>query len=286
MTITAFLPVPIFRAFDSAGNSLAGGQLFAYAAGTTTPQNTYSDAAGITPNANPVILDSTGSATVRLGSLAYKFVLKDAGGSTQWTEDNYLAGGGDSPTYLALTVTTLTVGGNAAVVGNSTIGGTLAVIGQTTLTGDTIARGMPVCRFKAADTARQNNTLTNDPDLTYAIPTTGTYQVECMLEYDSVAAGAGFKFGFAFSGSIAGGATPGSIVGSVNAAPYATPSSGMIGGTSIQTTVSTSANTQVVNFTTAVTAIGTLTLQWAQNSTTASNTTLRTGSYLKVTKLS
>jgi hypothetical protein len=69
---------------------LAGGQLFSYAAGTTTPQNTFSDTGGLTPNTNPVILDSTGSATVRLDpSLAYKFILEDLNGSVQWSEDNY-----------------------------------------------------------------------------------------------------------------------------------------------------------------------------------------------------
>jgi len=36
------------------------------------------------------VLDTTGSATVRLDpTLAYKFVLKDASGTTQWTEDYY-----------------------------------------------------------------------------------------------------------------------------------------------------------------------------------------------------
>jgi hypothetical protein len=92
MTTTALLPVPIFRAFDSAGNSLAGGLLYTYLANTTTPTTTWSDAAGTTPNANPVVLDSTGSASVRLDpAIYYKFVLKDSSGTTQWTEDYYQA---------------------------------------------------------------------------------------------------------------------------------------------------------------------------------------------------
>jgi hypothetical protein len=93
--ITPLLPLPIFRAFDNAGVPLAGGLLYTYAANTTTPQNTYSDAAGASPNPNPVVLDSTGSATVRLDpTLAYKFVLKDSSGATTlWTEDYYQAPG-------------------------------------------------------------------------------------------------------------------------------------------------------------------------------------------------
>jgi hypothetical protein len=86
-----FLFAPTFRAFDSAGNSLAGGLLYTYAANTLTPQTTWNDALGATPNTNPVILDSTGSATVRLSSAAYKFVLKDSSGTTQWTQDFYQA---------------------------------------------------------------------------------------------------------------------------------------------------------------------------------------------------
>lgn len=84
-----FLFVPTFRGFDTAGNPLAGGLLYTYAANTLTPQTTWSDAAGVTPNTNPIVLDTTGSATVRLSGAAYKFVLKDSGGSTQWTQDFY-----------------------------------------------------------------------------------------------------------------------------------------------------------------------------------------------------
>ena len=88
--ITQLLPLPIFRAFTAGGIPLGGGLLYAYAAGTTTPQNTYSDVGGTQPNANPMPLDTTGSASIRLDpSLAYKFVLTDMNGAVQWTEDNY-----------------------------------------------------------------------------------------------------------------------------------------------------------------------------------------------------
>ena len=90
MTATVLLPVPIFRAFDSAGDPLAGGLLYTYLANTSTPATTWSDYAGGTPNTNPVVLDTTGSATVRLDpTVSYKFVLTDSNGATQWTEDYY-----------------------------------------------------------------------------------------------------------------------------------------------------------------------------------------------------
>lgn len=64
---------------DGADN--AGGKVYTYAAGTTTPQATYTTAARTTPNANPVVLDSTGRASIYLDpALAYKFVATDADG--------------------------------------------------------------------------------------------------------------------------------------------------------------------------------------------------------------
>jgi hypothetical protein len=78
---------PVFRAFDANGNPLAGGKLYSYAAGTTTPLATYTDATGGTPNTNPVELDANGEAPVWLGQDAYKFILKDADDATIWTAD-------------------------------------------------------------------------------------------------------------------------------------------------------------------------------------------------------
>lgn len=81
-------PVLKQRFFDSNGAPLSGGSLYSYQAGTTTPQTTYADSTG-TPNANPVVLDSSGYADVWLDpTLSYKLVLKDSGGVTQFTIDN------------------------------------------------------------------------------------------------------------------------------------------------------------------------------------------------------
>jgi hypothetical protein len=87
---TIYPPInsPVFRALDANGKPLAGGKLFSYMAGTSTPQPTYADAGGATPNSNPVILDSTGQAKIFLAPLGYKFVLQDANGVQQWTVDN------------------------------------------------------------------------------------------------------------------------------------------------------------------------------------------------------
>lgn len=75
--------------FDSNGKPLAAGKLFTYAAGTTTPQASYTDSTGSTPNANPVILDAGGFADVWLTTgLLYKLVMQNSAGSQIWSEDN------------------------------------------------------------------------------------------------------------------------------------------------------------------------------------------------------
>jgi hypothetical protein len=74
--------------FESAsGVPLSGGKVYTYAAGTTTPQATYTDYTGATPNANPVILDSRGEAAIWLGSASYKFKLTDANDVEIWVVD-------------------------------------------------------------------------------------------------------------------------------------------------------------------------------------------------------
>lgn len=84
-------PVLKQRFFDANGLPLAGGFLYSYAAGTTTPLTTYTDQSGLTPNANPVVLDSEGYANVWLGANSYKFVLYDANNNLQFTEDNVVS---------------------------------------------------------------------------------------------------------------------------------------------------------------------------------------------------
>jgi len=76
-TVT-LIPDPVFCARDQNGNSLAGGKLYTYASGTSTLLSTYTDYTAGTPNSNPVILDSTGCASVWLGNNAYKFNLLDS----------------------------------------------------------------------------------------------------------------------------------------------------------------------------------------------------------------
>jgi hypothetical protein len=77
---------------NGAGLPCAGCKLSTFAAGSTTPLATYVDSSGTTMNANPVVLDASGGAFIWVGSNSYKFILKDALGSTIWSVDNVNAG--------------------------------------------------------------------------------------------------------------------------------------------------------------------------------------------------
>ena len=83
-------PSPWQTFFYANGAPVAGGQLFTYLAGTTTPAPTYLNASG-TPNTNPIILDAAGRAVIYLAGGSYRFDLYDSvanGGALIKTEDN------------------------------------------------------------------------------------------------------------------------------------------------------------------------------------------------------
>lgn len=86
--MTTLATPPKLQFVDANGNPLAGGKLYTYAAGTTTPLATYTDYGGGTPNANPVILDSRGEANVWLSTALYKFKLTTSTNVDVWTVDN------------------------------------------------------------------------------------------------------------------------------------------------------------------------------------------------------
>lgn len=93
--MTTLSPYVFRQELDNNGNPLSGGKIYTYEAGTTTPKATYTDSTGNTANANPVILDSAGRASIWLGDGGYKFVLKTSADVTISTVDNI---GGSSDT--------------------------------------------------------------------------------------------------------------------------------------------------------------------------------------------
>lgn len=62
---------------------LAGGKVYTYVPGTSTPKDTYTTESGSVANTNPVILDSRGEATI-FWSGAYDVILKTSADVTIW----------------------------------------------------------------------------------------------------------------------------------------------------------------------------------------------------------
>jgi len=92
---TAVLPPPInFQGLTQNGSLNAFGFVATYAAGTTTPLATYTDATQATPNPNPVPLNAIGQAAIWLApGTGYKFVETDQFGNQCGYADQINASG-------------------------------------------------------------------------------------------------------------------------------------------------------------------------------------------------
>lgn len=87
-----FSPIGNEPQTDANGDPIVGGKIWTYQAGTSTPAVTYTGSDGLTPQANPIILNSSGLPASPIwlqGGLAYKFVFTDANDvQTRPTVDN------------------------------------------------------------------------------------------------------------------------------------------------------------------------------------------------------
>ena len=144
-------PQPKAQFFDASGTPLVGGKVFTYAAGTTTPQATYTDASATAPNTNPVILDSRGECNLWFATAtSYKVVLKNATDELQWTVDNIATYGtiasqnannvaitGGTVTGVTITGSTITgdISGNAGTVTNGVYLTATQTLTNKTITG-------------------------------------------------------------------------------------------------------------------------------------------------------
>jgi hypothetical protein len=77
--------------FDNNGVPLAGGLIYTYQAGSSTPLTTYTTNNGTIPNTNPIILNSSGRTPNEIWlevGYSYKFILQTSAGVTLQTLDN------------------------------------------------------------------------------------------------------------------------------------------------------------------------------------------------------
>lgn len=134
-------PSALQQFFDVDGNPFAGGLLYTYASGTTTPLATYADFGGNTQNPNPLVLDSGGFASpgLFLQALAYTFSLTDANNIPQWSQDGIVSDQAiqnlKSPTaqvFLVAGSGSFTVPTNVSAVKVTVVGGGGAGGGATT----------------------------------------------------------------------------------------------------------------------------------------------------------
>jgi hypothetical protein len=85
---------PLFNAqtmFGPTGLPLAGGQIYCYQAGSSTPLATYTTVNGTVPNTNPIILGSDGKLPQELWlqyGYSYKFIVEDVNSVLIDTYDN------------------------------------------------------------------------------------------------------------------------------------------------------------------------------------------------------
>ena len=113
---------------DGNGAPYAGGRVYFYVPGTTTPKGTFLDPNGVTPNTNPVVLDGNGRGII-WGSGLYREVLQDANGNTIWDQLVYGPGGSSSGAGASYCAQSYTTGSANAQAMSTTPSATALVIG-------------------------------------------------------------------------------------------------------------------------------------------------------------
>jgi hypothetical protein len=179
---------------DNSGNPLTGGQMYTYAAGTTTPQTTYTSSTGVTPNSNPIVMDAAGrleSEVWLTGEVAYKFVLRDSAGGLLGTYDDIYGINDVSATgvpWSEITATPTTLAGYGITNGLSTTvaASTYAPIANAALTGTTtiqdaaaashtagyldVPQSLKVANYQLALVDRGKSVVMNGSSLTLTVP--------------------------------------------------------------------------------------------------------------------
>lgn len=175
-------PYVFWQSFDNSGDPLAGGKIYTYEAGTSTPKATYTDSGEGTANANPVILDANGRADIWLGDGSYKFVIYDSSDNLIDTVDNVVgeAANAFGGTYRTITTNTSVTADYANNILECTSAVTLSLLDVATATEGFLftvkntSGGNVIIDPDAAELIDGASTLTIPDDTSALIVCTGT----------------------------------------------------------------------------------------------------------------
>jgi hypothetical protein len=220
-----------------------------------------------------------------------------AGGSAYWGSG---AGAVDTNLYRSAADTlktddSLIVGGGVTSVGNISASTTLTVGGAASLNGGlTVAvKGQVSYVRKAATTGRASTTaLADDPHLTFTLAASGVYEMRCYMAVTGATAG-DFKTAWNVTGPASGGShttrstkgptttvTDSTSVGTYRTSRHSLATAAPYG---VDAIVQSAIEEHFLLDT--LPGSGAVTLQWAQNSSNATSTTLTSDSWAVLTRL-
>jgi hypothetical protein len=186
--------------FTDDGTVLSGGKIYTYAAGTTTPETTYTSVLGTSANSNPIILDSGGRLPEDMWlsqGVLYRFVLTDSS-DVQIGEYDDIGGINDISTesvaWASITGTPTTVAGYGITdaLSSATAASTYAPIASPTFTGTPLIpdnatasvnyavgyreapQNSQTANYQLVLADRGKSILMNGSSLTMTIPANGT----------------------------------------------------------------------------------------------------------------
>lgn len=193
--MTAIALNPFVTYTDTSGSPLAGGKIYTYIAGTTTPQATYTDATQVTPAANPIILDAAGRSPYGAiwGNGSYKLRITTSADVDIYTVDNVQISGTISS-------------------GTTVISGALSVAGLLTASGGIISNGYGVStvgRNKIINgdmlidqrNAGASQTITAAAALAYTVDRWYAYCTGANVTSQRVAGSLGSQYRYQFTGA-------------------------------------------------------------------------------------
>jgi hypothetical protein len=196
--------------------------------------------------------------------------------NTLKTDDALVVAGGITSTGTVTASTSLNVGGDAAITGGLTVTGK----------GSTV-----YVRKSASESVISNTTLQNDDHITFTLAASAVYQLTARITVSGPAA-ADFKTAWAFTGAASGGnhtnrycQGPSSTTTGVADTTAVARSTGWT--TSVTYGVDGSLTSGIIESGLLDTAAGSgsITLQWAQNSSVATSTAVNTSTYAILERL-